>query len=306
FSTDKRIVIQCKKKDIFSSDKKIREELISDMITSLKLAEGLPFDFDVFILASTTKKYGEVQNYAAQLSQQKSFDVQFLSWKDIEKLIHKYTEIREKYYPHLMMGEMPSQNGNISQNITGSNIHGNVKQIGNIFYLTTKQPEIKMLPPIGSIGANPLLKQSIILRFNKLGEEREKRFGKNAYPVMYNNFKKDFGIKRKSKWTDIWGWPEACADEIIQYLDEKYSNTIVGRIETAATKPGYVHKRPYLFKREKDLLAQIRFEISGDEVKYNLKRYFGVSSHKNLTDLQHWQWVCYLEKEVEKIYNNET
>lgn len=302
FSTEKRVVIQCKKKDIFQSDKILRAELKDDFNISLELIEHLPFDFDLFILASTTKKYGEIQDYAAKLSQQKPFDVQFLSWRDIEKLIHKNTEIREKYYPHLMLPKIPSvQNSNISQKITDSNIYGNVKQIGNVFYLTNKSPEIKMLPPIGSIGGNPLLKQSIKSRFDKLGEEREKRFGKKAYPVMYNNFKKEFGIKAKDKWTVIWLWPEACADRIIQYLDEKYSNTIAGRLEKAASKSGYVHKPPYLFKREKELLAKIGLEISSDPVHYNLQRFFGVSSHTKLTDLQHWQWVCYLEKEIEKI-----
>lgn len=61
--------------------------------------------FDVFILASTTKKYSNVQNYAAQLSQHHSFDVQFLSWTDIEQCIHKYQEIRQSYYPHLALPE---------------------------------------------------------------------------------------------------------------------------------------------------------------------------------------------------------
>lgn len=307
FSTEKRIVIQCKKKDTSYSDKKIRDELINDINISLKLVEDLPFDFNVFILASTTKKYGEVQDYAAKLSQQKPFDVQFLSWKDIEKLIHQYVGIREKYYPHLILPGIPStQNTNISQTINNANIYGNVKQIGgNVIYITKKPPDVKILPPIGSIGANPLLKQSIILEFNKLGEERAKRFGKRAYAVMYNTFKSDFEIKN-AMWTVIWEWPEACANEILIYLGEKYNRTMAGRIEKAAIKPGYVHKRAFLFQREKELLAQIGFDISSEEVRGNLKRYFGVESHKYLTNLQHWQWVCYLEKEVNKMYSTDT
>ncbi|MFI5330015.1 MAG: hypothetical protein ACHQ2F_03125 [Desulfobaccales bacterium] len=304
FSTEKRIVIQCKKKDTSRPDKTLRAELMDDLSISLQLIELLPFDFDVFILASTTKKYGEVQDHAAKISQQKPFDIQFLSWKDIEKLIHRYINIREKYYPHLFSHKIPSpQFFNISQHINHSNIYGNVRQIAehkNYHYTTIKPPDIKILPPIGSIGANPLLKQAIKSKFDKLGEEREKRFGKNAYRVMYNNFKRDFGIE--GKWTVIWEWPEACADEILKYLVEKNYNTMAGRVEKAATKPGYVHKRPYLYKREKELLAQIGVEISSEEVKGYLYRYFGVISHKNLTNLQHWQWVCYLEKEVEKMY----
>lgn len=302
FSTEKRIVIQCKKKDISRQDKILRAELIDDLNLSLKLIEHLPFDFDIFILASTTKKYGAVQDQAAKLSQQKQYDIQFLSWKDIEKLIHRYINIRERYYPHLFSMQC-AKSLNISQNINHSNIYGNVRQITehkSYHYSTIKPPDIKILPPIGSIGANPLLKQSIKSKFDKLGEEREKRFGKQAYFVMYKNFKRDFGIK--GKWTVIWEWPEACADEIIRYLDEKNCNTIAGRFEKAATKPGYVHKRPYLYKREKELLGQIGIEITSEEVKGYLQRYFGVNSHKNMTNLQHWQWVCYLEKQVEKMY----
>ncbi|MCI5220911.1 MAG: hypothetical protein D3914_17370 [Candidatus Electrothrix sp. LOE2] len=118
---------------------------------------------------------------------------------------------------------------------------------------------------------------------------------------MYRNFKKDFGIK-EGKWTQIWEWPEGCAKDIIQYLDEKYSNTIAGRIEKAAKRSGYSHTRPYLYKKEREFLSQLDIEVESNFVKESLKKYFGSSSHKDLTSLQHWQWVCYLEKEVEKIY----
>lgn len=134
--------------------------------------------------------------------------------------------------------------------------------------------------------------------------KREKRYGQSVYPVMYANFKKDFGIK-KGKWTQIWEWPEVCAEQIIQYLDDKYHNTIAGRIKKAAMRPGYIHKRPYLFQREKEFLSQLELAIQSQEVKNSLKTYFGVTSHKNLTNLEHWQWVCYLEKEVAKIYEED-
>lgn len=309
FSTEKRTVIQCKKKDVSRIDKKLKEELIKDFNESLQCVEQLPFDFDVFILATTTKKYTTVQDHAAKLSQSKPFDVQFLSWRDIERLIHQYQKIRDQYYPHLVATKSSSvQNPKIktiSQTISNSSISGTVHQIGGDLHITTnKMPDIKTLPPPESIGGNPLLKQSIISRFNKLGEEREKRFGKSAYPAMYANFKRDFGIKER-KWTKIWEWPEVCAEQIIRYLDDKYNNTKAGRIEKAATRPGYIHKRPYLFKREKEFLSQLELDIKSQEVKHSLQEYFGVTSHKNLTNLQHWQWVCYLEKEVDKIYEKD-
>uniref|UniRef100_UPI004057586E hypothetical protein n=1 Tax=Candidatus Electronema sp. TaxID=2698783 RepID=UPI004057586E len=305
FSTEKRIVIQCKKKDISRSDKTLREELVKDIDISLRESEQLQFSFDIFILVTTTKKYTSVQDHAAKLSENSSFEVQFLSWKDIERLIHQFPEVRKQYYPHLAAPELSSgKNRSVSQEIKDCSIHGAVTQVAGNFYLKTdKSPKIGILPSPTSIGGNPLLKQSIIDRFNKLGEEREKRFGKSAYSGMYGKFKSDFGIKKEEQWTKIWLWPAACAVQIIKYLDEKYSNTIAGRIEKAATKEGCIPKRPSLFKREGELLSQL--QVDREHAKECLHKYFCVTSRKNLTDLQFWQWICYLEKEVEKMYGED-
>jgi len=119
FSTEKRIVIQCKKKDLSKTDYMLKKDLLQDFEKSLQLVENVPFDFEVFILATTTKKYTSIQDEAARLSQDKPFDIQFLSWKDIERVIHQYPELRERYYPHLVTpnSEDPLQ-GNII--VTGS------------------------------------------------------------------------------------------------------------------------------------------------------------------------------------------
>jgi hypothetical protein len=124
--------------------------------------------------------------------------------------------------------------GAITQRIDGD---GNIQigvVSGNVKVNSAKRPVINVLPSPGSIGANHLLKQAITDRFHKLGEQREKRFGKGAYGVMYRNFKKEFGISKNKKWTVIWEWPEAAADQIISYLDVKFANTIAGRIEKVA------------------------------------------------------------------------
>jgi hypothetical protein len=300
FSTEKKIIIQCKKKDPSKPDSKLRNELMADFDESLVKIQDLPFDFDIFILASTTKKYSVIQDYAAKLAKEHDFDILFLSWKDIERQIHKCPKTRSVYFPHLTK-EVIKSAPNLN-NINKSHIYGNVTQIGGDLKIsTTKAPNINILPPRGTIGANPMLKQSIEIGFNKIGEEREKRFGKKAYQVLYNNFKKDFGIKN-AKWTIIWGWPEACAEEILQYLDTKYKNTIAGRMENAASKPTYIHERPYLYKREKELLGQIGLSMNCQIVKDFLSRFFRVDTHAKLTHLEHWQLVCYLEQEVKDSY----
>jgi hypothetical protein len=190
--------------------------------------------------------------------------------------------------------------GNIQQNMTGSN---NVQAgivYGNLNVKLRGKPVIQHLPPPGTVRANTLLKQAITERFNKLGEEREKRFGKDAYGAMYRIFKTDFAIK-KNKWTVIWDWPEAMGDAIINYLDEKYANTISGRITGAIERGTAIPGRGYLYAREKELLEQIGLSVSSPEVKESLSRYFGVNSHTKLTAIKHWQWVLYLEQLVKKM-----
>lgn len=197
----------------------------------------------------------------------------------------------------------PITNGSvrrIQQTLTGNN---NI-QVGSIQGNLSIRPQanatVKLLPPPGTIGANPLLKQAITVRFNKLGEEREKRFGKSAYAAMYLIFKKAFDIK-KDKWTVIWNWPEAAGDHIINYLDAKYTNTISGRITQAIEKGTFIPTKGQSYAREKELLSQFDLEISSPQVKECLIKYFGVNSHTKLTRTAHWQWVLYLEQQVKEM-----
>jgi hypothetical protein len=164
FSREEGIVIQCKKKDPNRKDNELRVELGTELRESVGKAHGLPFAFKTFILATTTKKYGDIQDSAIKLSEDFPFCVQFVAWQDIEKHIHRYPDIRRKHYPQLKAEKAPARED---------------------------QP-IKRLPIMGTIGGNALVKSSINERFNRLGEQREKRHGKNAYAVMYKKFKTDF------------------------------------------------------------------------------------------------------------------
>lgn len=190
----------------------------------------------------------------------------------------------------------PPSSGKISQKIEGDN---NFQFNGDINHYS-KPPVKKIVPSEGMIGANSYLKQMINERFNKLGEEREKRFGQSAYPVMYKNFKKDFGIKEQ-KWTVIWELQEYCAQEIINYLDKKYDNTIQGRIKSASTKKDYIHKRPHLFAMEEKYLSQMGLDKKDPEVINWLQEMFNVTSHTKLNDFQLWQLVKLIENKVIKL-----
>jgi hypothetical protein len=173
-------------------------------------------------------------------------------------------------------------------------------QVAGDYIVSEKQPIKNILPPADSIGADPLLKQRITTLFNKIGEQREKRFGKRAYSVLYSNFKRDWGIKN-NKYTIIWTWPKECAPAIIEYLEDKYNNTIQGRIERAASMKGYIHTRPQLYRKEIELLEHLELNMKSQEVRMLLEAYFGASSHTQLSHLNHWQLVCYLEGLVKQI-----
>ncbi len=183
----------------------------------------------------------------------------------------------------------------LRQSIVGNN---NI-QVGHDLLVKPSRFVKFILPPPDTIGADPLLKQRITQLFNKIGEEREKRFGKSAYGVMYRTFKKDFGIKNHP-WTIVWVWPKEMADPIIDYLETKYKNTKLGRIENAFSRPGKIPARQYLYKREGELLEQLGLKMDSPEVRASLKKYFGVLSHTKLSQIEHWQFVLSLELFIKK------
>jgi hypothetical protein len=165
---------------------------------------------------------------------------------------------------------------------------------GNVTIKTTRAPNLVIGPPPGSIGADSFLKQRIKALFNELGEARAKRYPDTAFNVMYKKFKDDFGIKH-NKWTIIWEWPEAAAQEIIDYLEAKIANTIPGRVKKAAQRPGYRHTRQQLMARENQLLQFLGATTRSPQVKDLLKEKFGVTSHTQLTYEQHLQIIAYFQ-----------
>ncbi len=102
----------------------------------------------------------------------------------------------------------------------------------------------------------------------------------------------------------IWGWPEECAQEILDYLDKKYGNTKPGRIKNAAKRKDHIPPRPELHNMEKEALSHFGLKPDSPEVREMLQRFFGVTSHKDIDQRQHWQFVWYLKDEVDKLYGD--
>jgi hypothetical protein len=207
-------------------------------------------------------------------------------------------------------GDYNTQIGNglpVNQSIKGGS--HNIQAAGmvnlTIRHEKPKSVKVTVAPPPGSIGANSLLKERIQGLFATLGERRKKRYGATAFRVMYGKFKADFDIPEEQPWTIIWTWPEGRGDEIVRYLTAKCDQTIDGKIEKAAKRPGYRHSRGHLFRIEKELLAQLDLEPGSPEVRSELERYFGTSSRKDLSDNQFANWVKHLEAKVKKLYESD-
>lgn len=191
-------------------------------------------------------------------------------------------------------------NGNNSYNTInkGDNYNFSGKVEGGInITAKTKRINTTIQPVQGTIGANPLLVERITGLFNELGLRREERYGKSAYSVMYKEFKKDFSIPRNQKYTSFQLWPEARAQEIIDYLEQKLSKTIQGKKEKASAES--VQNTPYLLSESTRLHKMLG--LTESDYRGRLHYLFGVTSRADLNPSQLANYVEYLRQEVEKI-----
>lgn len=190
----------------------------------------------------------------------------------------------------------------IKQAATGN---GNIQVAGDVVNVTLaarRKVVVKREYVSGTIGANPTLKDRIESMINELGLRRERRVGSNAYAVVGSTLKKDFGIPKNTKWTSIWDWHESRAAELIEYLEAKLGNTIEGRIENAAKRPGYKLTRGQLFRVEKQYCDLLGCAPDSVEVKELRKQMFGTTSRKDLNDNQFRNWVEHLKLLVERVH----
>ncbi len=108
YSPALKIAVQAKKKDLLRPPEVIEKELVDDLEETIKKLEGFPHEVTSIYLSTTTKKFPKAQDKAIELSTEK-LSVQFFSWPDIQKEIHKFPSIREKYFPHLATKVFPKE-----------------------------------------------------------------------------------------------------------------------------------------------------------------------------------------------------
>lgn len=177
----------------------------------------------------------------------------------------------------------------------GRDISGNV----NItIKSTTKRPKVSVQPPAGSIGGDADLVARITGLFNELGLRREERFGKSAYPVMYSEFKKFFGIPKNQKYNAYLLWPIGRRNEVIEYLEDKLSNTIKGRIQNAAKRKG--HSARHLLGETSRLHKMLGW--AEHDYRAHIHYLFGVTSRADLDQSQLANYVEYLRNKIDEQY----
>jgi Helix-turn-helix. len=264
------------------------ENLHSDAVLHLvEIVRGQLFD-------SITKRAGEIfiDEYGNQLKEE-----------DLAaKIIDASEKFRNKNAPVKVKKQSSSPKPTTKSNTQiakGSHIIQAGGSINNVTVKsTTRRTNVAIQPPSGSIGANALLTERIKGLFNELGLRREERFGKSAYPVMYNEFKKEFGIPKNQKYTTYLLWDEARATEIVEYIESKIDNTIKGRVENAAKRKG--HSIPVLLGETRKLHEMLGWRR--DEYRAHLHMLFGVTSRSDLNQSQLANYVRYLKGLIDATY----
>lgn len=167
FSIQHEIVAQCKKKKRLRSDKSLEIELLSDFRNSIELTKGHVSKFKTFILLTTTKRYGNVQDYAIKLSELNSFEVLFWSWEDIEPYIADFELLRNKYYPHLWSSEnlYPKILTYIPK-IDEKEIIGRKNELSVLKKKFDETNKIVLVSGIGGVGKSTFAKAFIVQNFN--------------------------------------------------------------------------------------------------------------------------------------------
>lgn len=226
----------------------------------------------------------------------------------VVSLIQGATEpIEESVKPKRAPRSKPAQTAGNAVNISGSN--NSIAQVGNgntyndhKTVIQTLKTTLEVAPPPGSIGANPLLRSRIDKLFKAINKFRAERLGdKYKYGALYGEMARHFGLKAK-EWTDMWLWPESRADEVIHFLEDKRDNTQQGRVNKAASRPGYKHTRGHLFRLEKEALAKLEWDGNSDAVRELRYRLIGKSSRSDMSDNEFANWVAHLEGEVRRAH----
>lgn len=107
FSSEKDIVIQCKKKDLSRKEILIRKELMNDIESDLNkiLSTDLKLKFNTIYFTSTYKDHPDIDEFCEMIKEEKNikFDIIYWGWDTIEEKIIDRQEILAKYYNNFIV-----------------------------------------------------------------------------------------------------------------------------------------------------------------------------------------------------------
>lgn len=202
-------------------------------------------------------------------------------------------------------------------NISVRNNSGNVVgSVGDNAKFISKTTKIVKGPAPDTIGANDHLVRIINDEIKKLVHTRIKDWVRirrypneeaargPAYTSVSDGLRGELGIPHRDKRRIDYIFKELNVnrfDEIMEYLREKYSATITGKIKGGVRKAK--NRTPFyaLMQAEGALLEKIGLKADSPEVYDALRRYYGVTSHKHLETGQHKDWISRLEHIVDAV-----
>lgn len=107
FSSEKDIVIQCKKKDLSRKEILIRKELMNDIESDINkiLSKDLKLKFNTLFFTSTYKDHPDIDEFCEMIKEERNieFDIIYWGWDTIEEKIIDKSEILTKYYSNFIV-----------------------------------------------------------------------------------------------------------------------------------------------------------------------------------------------------------
>lgn len=188
----------------------------------------------------------------------------------------------------------------VKQTISGQ---GNVVVVGNnnrVTQHTNTTTKLKVEPPPGSIGAHGALRLRINDLIREIQEHRRARFGAEfKHGSVQGIAAMALGLKN-TEWAQVWLWDVSRAPDVIEALERARNNTMQGRINKAARRPGYKHSRGHLFRIEKEHLEKL--EWSDEQARGERRLVMGVESRSHMSDNDLANWVAHLDGLVRRLH----
>lgn len=184
----------------------------------------------------------------------------------------------------------------------GINVFGGVVHVTQAAEQKPQARSKKEAPvyPANSIGQSSDLVVRIELLLQQIIDFQYQRYGKKFNgAIVYSELGRAFGFSAKT-WKQIYKLDISMAPEVIGWLESRRDKTYHGRTANAASKPGYVHTRPHMFRVEKEWLEQLGWDDKQRKQQLNL--IIGKESRRHMTNPEFLRWINHLERQVQAMY----